>query len=122
MPGQNIWTIHNNGGPHSTGNDLNGCHIVQTDDGYDLTQPNINNVMASSDSNPPSFDNVSYANLVWNIWVTSALTPGANDTGGWACELPQPRPEGDPTEEGTFTAQAGQQMDEDADAASSAKA
>jgi hypothetical protein len=104
------WTINNASGGN-TSSDLIGCHIKQTDTGYDFTSPN-NAVLASTTSTTPpfSFTGFDFEDWTWTVSVTSLSNPAG---GGWSNT--------DPTitgEEGTWS--AGADADADTEEASAA--
>lgn len=101
MPINNIWTINSATGGHGKRH-LVGCHIQQTDTGFNFTKPNISEILASTTgSSLPTFNDVSYKGYTWTITATS-LTPNGPGSGTW---------ENDPhiadSEDGDWTAQAG---------------
>ena len=118
-PQIDIWTIHNDR-PRApkVGNQLDGLHIRKTVDGYELTEPNINHPLATTNAVEAPFDfkGVQFKSLEWNIHVQH-LPRSANGSGRWEV-VPKLQPGGDPTD-GAFTAQAGQGAEEDAASASS---
>src|SRR5258705_668148 len=123
-----VWTIHANG--LTGGNDksdLVGCHINQNAGGtaYQFTAPNINTVLATTAGTslptaPFSFPQFTYEGQTWDISVTT-LTGGASNNeaqGSWS--------NGDASitaeQDGTWTAQAGATVGDDAEDASAASA
>ncbi len=110
MP-RSTWTINNAQGGNSS-SDLIGCHIKQTDTGYDFTAPD-NTLLASTTSTAPpfSFTNFPYDTLTWTILVASLSNPAS---GGWSNNNPDIK-----GEEGTWSAgaTADDDVDEDEDAA-----
>jgi hypothetical protein len=104
MP-QSIWTISSFGGGNS-GSELIGCHIKETDTGYDFTQPN-NNQLASvmGKGLPFTFPEFRFGKWNWTITVDSLSNPA---TGDWKNNAPNIK-----EEEGTWSAGAG--ADEEVD-------
>ena len=104
MP-QNKWTINNADGG-STGSDLKGCHIQQTDTGYDFTKPNNQVLESTTSTTPPfTFPEFDFKDLKWTITVSSLSNPA---TGGWSNKHPSIQ-----GEEGTWS--AGATADDDAE-------
>lgn len=109
MANSSKWSITNDSTSPAIGNDLNGLRIKKTSSGYELYA-----VLAKVDDNTPpfTFSGVNFDGQTWNITVTQL--PGS---GTW--EIPNPVQ--DEPIDGDFTSQA-TGGDEDAEAASSAKA
>jgi hypothetical protein len=119
----NFWTIRNNP-PPDLGNHLNGLRIRKIDGGYELKVPNVAQPLASVAASAPPFDfqNVVVGDVIFDrIHVSALPSNGADGKGKWKV-LKGKKPTGDPTEDGSFTAQAGAGADDDAEAASSAYA
>ena len=102
------WTINNASGG-SDSSDLIGCHIKETDTGFDFTEPD-GTVLASSNSTTPpfTFPTFDYEDWTWTISVSSVASSGIN--GGWSNNNP-----GIQGEEGTYS--TGKGADEEASAA-----
>jgi hypothetical protein len=133
-PAQPEWTLT---ARHTHGTDgqlLVGCHITinATNTAYQFTQPNVNNVLATSTGTTlptaaftfPAFD---YNGLTGvSISMDTPVASGTNWGGTWSCTGSPPigsTPPPQGPQSGDFTAQAGTKLDEDADeAASSANA
>jgi hypothetical protein len=101
------WTINSAGGGNAD-SDLIGCHIEETDTGYDLTAKH-NTVLSSTTSStlPFTFANFSYEGWIWNVSVFS-LSHTAS--GGWTNNDPDIK-----GEEGTWSAGASSEVDDDED-------
>jgi len=104
------WTINNAGGGPD-GSDLVGCHIKETDTGYDFTEPD-NSVLASTTSTTPpfTFPDFDYEDWTWTITVSTLAASGV--TGGWENNNNQIT-----AEEGTWSTGAGADDDEEEEAA-----
>jgi hypothetical protein len=105
------YTINNAGGG-SDSSDLIGCHIKQTDDGYDFTEPN-GTVLASTTSTTPRFTFPAFAYEGWTWTITVSSIASAGVTGGWSNN--NPSIEG---EEGTYSTGTGADEESDESASS----
>ena len=121
------WTIQNNAAVNPSGNPLDNLLIQSNSSGFQLVNPNASGpnpaILATTPrtSAPFSFDNVSYANEVWNVHVAAPLNPDQNGSGTWHLHGGGVKRTGG--QDGDFTAQAGSGADDDSDeAASYAKA
>lgn len=125
------WTLSAKHTHGTFGQLLVGCHIIEnsTNTAYQFTEPNVNNVLATSTGTTlptaaftfPTFD---YNGLTGvSISMDTPVAAGTNWHGTWSCtgspSMHSPRPTG--PQSGDFTAQAGSGLGED-ETASSAKA
>ena len=117
MPNEDRWKIQNNTGSPLLGNDLNNMRIEKVASGYKLVA-----VLATTTSNNPpfTFSGINFDGQEWTITVTT-LPNNADGSGTWSAVPEGGQIMGDPTD-GSFTAQAGQGMDEDSDEAASSSA
>jgi hypothetical protein len=111
MPKKN-WKIDFADGGNSA-SDLVGCRIRQTDNGYDFTNKNRELLASTHDAGLPfSFVDFPYDNHTWTVTVLSLDNPA---TGGWKNNV-----KGTQGEEGSWSAGATMDEDQDEDAAAAA--
>jgi len=130
-PTQPEWTLTAKDTHGTDGQLLVGCHITinATNTAYQFTQPNVNNVLATSTGTTLptaafTFPAFNYNGLTGvSITMETPVPSGTNWKGTWSCTgsppMGTPPPQG--PQSGDFTAQAGTKLGED-ESASSANA
>lgn len=112
MP-RTTWTINSVTGGRDD-SDLMNCKIKQTDTGYDFTDTSNDVLASTTDTTAPFTFAFEYEDLNWTVTVNT-LTGGPSNnqaSGTWTNDDPTIQGE----EDGSWTAQAGSGMDEEAEA------
>lgn len=107
------WTINNAGGGGDS-SDLIGCHIKETNLGYDFTEPDNSVLASTTETAPPfTFPDFDYEDWTWTISVSTLASAGVS--GSWSNDNPNIT-----DEEGTWSTGTGADDEEEDEAAAAA--